>query len=186
MTAVAERKMTVKEFLDIDVEEGYIYELINGIVMRRTSPNLIHQEASMMLSTLLNTFILSKKLGKLYAAPTDVYLNQFDYLVPDLSFVAEGNPAVTKGSLCIEGVPDLIIEILSKGTQKNDRGDKMAQYEVHGVKEYWIVDPRLKSIEVYAWREKGYEMVFYAEETGEIRSNVLPDFTMDVVYVFGV
>ena len=62
----------------------------------------------------------------------------------------------------------------------------MAQYEAHGVKEYWIVDPRLKSIEVYAWREKGYEMVFYAEETGEIRSNVLPDFTMDVVDVFGV
>ena len=109
MTAVAERKMTVKEFLDIDVEEGYIYELINGIVMRRTSPNLIHQEASANIHFALMSFIKPKNLGKVYAAPTDVYLNQFDYLVPDLSFVAEGNPAVTKGSLCIEGVPDFII-----------------------------------------------------------------------------
>ena len=138
-----------------------------------------------MLSTLLNTFILSKKLGEIYAAPMDVYLNQYDLVVPDLSFVATGNPAITQRSLCIEGVPDLIIEILSKGTQKTDRGTKMKQYEANKVPEYWIVDPRLKSIEVYAWREKGYEMVFYAEETGEILSNVLPEFSLDITQVFG-
>ena len=49
-----------------------------------------------------------------------------------------------------------------------------------------LSEPMPYLLEVYAWREKGYEMVFYAEETGEIRSNVLPDFTMDVVDVFGV
>ncbi len=186
MTAVASRKMTVKEFLDINVEEGYVYELINGIVMRRTSPNLIHQEASMMLSTLLNTFILSKKLGKIYAAPTDVYLDEFDLVVPDLSFVAVGNAAISQDSLCIEGVPDLIIEILSKGTQKIDRGVKMGLYKTHKVPEYWIVDPRLKSIEVYTLRENDYEMAFYAEEIGEIKSNVLPEFSLDIEIIFGV
>lgn len=185
MTAVAERRMTVKEFFDIDVEEGYIYELINGIVMRRTSPNLIHQEASANIHFALMSFIKPKNLGKVYAAPMDVYLNQYDLVVPDLSFVATGNPAITQRSLCIEGVPDLIIEILSKGTQKTDRGTKMKQYEANKVPEYWIVDPRLKSIEVYAWRENSYEMVFYAEETGEIQSNVLAEFSLDITQFFG-
>ena len=182
--AVAEKKITIPEFLDLDVEEGYIYELINGIVMRRTSPDLIHQDASMMLSTLLNIFILSKKLGKLYAAPTDVYLTQFDFIVPDLTFVATGNPAVLHGSRCVQGIPDLIIEILSKGTQSVDRGRKMKQYEANKVPEYWIVDPRLQSIEVYELRDTGYELVSYAEEEGEIVSSVLAEFRLDIGSVF--
>ena len=184
MTAVAEKKLTISAFLELDVEEGYIYELLNGIIMRRTSPNLVHQAASMMLSTVLNTFILAKNLGRIYAAPTDVYLTEFDLVVPDLSFVALGNPAVVHDSLYVDGVPDLIIEILSKGTQNVDRGKKMKQYEANKVSEYWIVDPLWKSIEVYEWRETGYEMVSYAEESGEIKSTVLPEFELDIAVVF--
>ncbi len=182
--AVAEKRLNISEFLDLDVEEGYIYELINGIVMRRTSPDLIHQDASMMLSTLLNSFILTKKLGKLYAAPTDVYLTEFDLVVPDLTFVAVGNPSVLEGSRCVQGIPDLIIEILSKGTQSIDRGKKMKQYQANKVLEYWIVDPRLQSIEVYEWRETGYELVSYAEEEGDIVSSVLAEFKLEVKGVF--
>jgi Uma2 family endonuclease len=66
-----------------------------------------------------------------------------------------------------------------------DRSTKMKLYEANQVQEYWIVDPRKKSIEVYVWREKGYEMVYYAEEMGEIRSDVLVDFSLDVTQVFG-
>ncbi len=184
MIAVAEEKLTVSEFLELDFEEGYIYELLNGDIMRRTSPNLEHQEASMMLSTLMNTFILSKKLGKLYAAPMDVYLTSEDLVVPDLVFVANNNPAILNPNRCIVGVPDLIVEILSKGTQGVDRGKKMRQYRAAKVMEYWIVDPRLKSIEVYEWTESGYELMSEAEEIGEISSKILLDFKVEVATNF--
>ena len=185
MVALAEERMTVSEFLELDVEEGYIYELIDGDIMRRTSPNLEHQEASANLHFALMSFILPKKLGKIYAAPMDVYLSPTDLFVPDLVFVAADNPATSGPNRCIVGVPDLIVEILSKGTQSVDRGIKMRQYRAAKVPEYWIVDPRLKSIEVYEWTNTGYELTSAAEEIGEIESKVLTDFTLEVATVFG-
>jgi Uma2 family endonuclease len=184
MTSIAEKKITIPEFLDIDFEEGYIYELINGEIMRRTSPNRDHQDVSMMLSTYFNNFILIHKLGKLYAAPMDVYLTEFDLVVPDLIFVSKNNEAIHRNELYIEGVPDLIVEILSKGTYKVDRGKKNNQYKKFGVKEYWVVNPRSKSIEVYEWVNGDYELISEAEETGEIESKVLAGFKLEIGDIF--
>ena len=184
MISTTEKKITVSEFNDMEFEEGYIYELINGDIMRRTSPNLDHQEVSMALSTFINTFVLANKLGKLYAAPTDVSLTEFDLVVPDLVFISKDNPAVQKNSRCIEGTPDLIIEILSKGTQKVDRGKKMTQYRINKVKEYWIIDPRNQTLEVYELQDGFFEMISYAEESGEIESNVLEGFKLEITTIF--
>ena len=184
MIAVAEEKMTVSEFLELDFEEGYIYELLNGDIMRRTSPNLEHQEASANLHFALMSFIKPNNLGKIYAAPMDVYLSPEDLVVPDLVFVANNNSAILKPNKCIIGVPDLIVEILSKGTQGVDRGRKMRQYRAAKVPEYWIVDPRLQSIEVYEWTESGYELMSEAEEIGQITSKSLADFKLEVATVF--
>ena len=184
MVAFAEEKLTVSEFFDLEVEEGYIYELINGDIMRRTSPNLEHQEASANLHFALMSFIKPKNLGKIYAAPMDVYLSGVDLVVPDLVFVEKDNPATLSPNKCIIGVPDLIVEILSKGTKSVDRGIKMKQYRAAQVPEYWIVDPRLQSIEVYEWTPTGYELISSAEEIGEIISKVLPDFKLEVATLF--
>ena len=184
MTSTIEQKITIAEFLDMDFEEGYIYELINGEIMKRTSPNRDHQEVSMALSTWINMFVITHKLGKLYAAPMDVYLTEFDLVVPDLLFINKDNPAVQKNQRCIEGVPDLIIEILSKGTQKVDRGKKMTQYRTHKVKEYWIIDPRNQSVEIYELLNGSFEMFSYAEDSGEIESKVLEGFKLEIGNIF--
>ncbi len=186
MTLAVEKKMTIADFLERnDFEEGYIYELINGEIMKRTSPNLVHQDASMMLSIHLGTFIVTNNLGRLYAAPTDVYLSKVsDLVVPDLSFVPTVNAAYFQPSGYILGVPDLIIEILSKGTYKVDRDTKMRLYKRYAVKEYWVVDPIKKSIEVYVLEADDYILKSYAEEVGEIESWVLGDFKLEVAKVF--
>jgi Uma2 family endonuclease len=178
MTSVAEKRMTIPEFLDMEFEEGYIYELLNGEIMRRTSPNLDHQEASSNVHFALTAFVKTHNLGKVFTAPLDVYLTEFDLVVPDLIFVSKENEAIHKNKRCIEGVPDLIVEILSKSTQKIDRGKKMTQYKKYGVKEYWIVNPRSQSIEVYEWQNGDYELVSDAEESGEIESKVLTGFKL--------
>jgi Uma2 family endonuclease len=186
MTLVAEKKMTIAEFLERDdFEEGYIYELINGEIMKRTSPNLVHQDVSMMLSIHLGSFIVKNNLGKIYAAPTDVYLSKTaDLVVPDLSFIPTANASYFQPSGYILGVPDLIIEILSKGTHQVDRGTKMRLYKRYGVKEYWLADPIKKSIEVHVLEEDDYNLKSYAEEFGEIESSVLVDFKLEVAKIF--
>jgi Uma2 family endonuclease len=186
MIAQAEKKTTVNEFLEMDFEEGFIYELINGEIMKRTSPNLDHQDASMMLSTFLNNYILANKLGKLFAAPTDVYITEFDLVVPDLSFVSNNNKDIMFERRCIVGVPDLIIEILSKGTKGVDRKDKMTVYCKNGVKEYWIVDPKSEYVEIYVLENGIYNLMTVAEENDEFQSTVLEGFKMNVKDIFNL
>jgi len=128
---------------------------------------------------------MEHKLGKIYAAPTDVYLSKTaNLLVPDLSFIPTANASYFQPSGHILGIPDLIIEILSKGTHQVDRGIKMRLYRRYGVKEYWLADPIKKSIEVHVLEDNDYILKSYAEELGEIKSWVLPDFTLEVAKIF--
>ena len=184
MTSIAEKKITVAEFMDMDFEEGYIYELINGVIMRRTSPNLDRQEVSLALSIILGTFVKKNNLGKIFTAPTDVYITEFDLVVPDLTFVSKANAHILYEKRCIVGVPDLIIEILSKGTQKTDKGDKMKLYKKYSVKEYWMINPRTQTVEVHEWQNGDYELMFSGEETGEMTSNVLENFKLEIANIF--
>lgn len=186
MTLVAEKTMTIAEFLERDdFEEGYIYELINGEIVKRTSPTHVHQQASMMLCTYLGSYIINHKLGNFFAAPMDIYLSQTDnLLVPDLFFIPVANNSYFQPSGYILGVPDLIVEILSKGTYQVDRGTKMRLYERYGVKEYWLADPIKKSIEVHVLEDNDYVLKSYAEEFGEIESWVLPDLKLEVAKIF--
>jgi len=63
----------------------------------------------------------------------------------------------------IHGSPDLVVEVLSLGTAKNDKGNKKDLYESSGVKEYWIVDPNAHSIEAYLLSDGKYKLDgFYA------------------------
>jgi Uma2 family endonuclease len=183
---VSTNKMTIAEFLEHDdFEEGYIYELIDGEMIKRTSPNHIHQKVSSRLNTYLNNYILPNSLGEVYAAPIDVYLSPTTNLVvPDLNFIATENANILQPSGYILGSPDIIVEILSKGTQQVDRGTKMRLYRRFLVPEYWIVDPLRMSIEVYVLENNEYIMTSYAEEIGEIESTILAGFTLEVAKIF--
>jgi Uma2 family endonuclease len=68
---------------------------------------------------------------------------------PDLIFVGSEKLHIIDDDDVIHGVPDLIIEILSKGNQDHDEKVKKELYERFGVKEYWIVDPANKSTTGY-------------------------------------
>lgn len=74
------------------------------------------------------------------------------------------------------GVPDLIIEIVSPGSIIRDRVQKKAIYEKAGGDEYWIVDPKYRSIEIYEHTQAGFTLFDAAEEAGNIKSKVLKGF----------
>lgn len=181
------RKMTYAAFRKMEIPEGdtSIYELIHGEVVKRASPNTPHQRASMRLIRLLDRYNEAKKAGELFHAPYDVYFDEENAgIQPDLVFVSNERKFVVRENNGIVGAPDLIVEIISKSTIDKDRVIKKDLYEQFGVREYWIVDPRNRSIEVYLLDNNRYRLFSFAAEEGPINSSVLPEFVMEVNTVF--
>lgn len=96
---------------------------------------------------------LSGKTCTPFSDGIDVYLTEKDQVIPDGMIVCNRNIVKMNG---IHGAPDLIVEVISRSTERRDKGYKKALYEACGVKEYWIVDPRLQSVEVYLLKESRY------------------------------
>ena len=88
------------------------------------------------------------------------------------------------GETKIEGAPDLIIEILSPSTAYYDLKKKFKIYEKHGVKEYWIVDPEEKSIEIYQNEGGQFRLIQTEKETGTINSLFLKGFELNLEKIF--
>jgi Uma2 family endonuclease len=123
-------------------------------------------------------------LGKIFFAPYDIYLDEENFIQPDIIFVSAAKAHIIQKG-CIEGIPDLVVEILSPGTYKIDRGDKFKLYQRLGVPEFWIVDPRSKTIEIHALNEGFYDLISLGEEGGEVESKVLSGLKITVNEVFG-
>lgn len=183
MNSLIAEKLKVADFLEMEGEPGFIYELINGEIVKKGAPNPKHQLASGELFAQLHAFIRKKKLGTIMTAPLDVFMGEYNALQPDLLFVAKAREEIITSN-GVEGAPDLIVEILSPSTMKHDRGSKMKIYRQHQVREYWIVDPKNQSIEVYQLKNNEYDLASFAVEEGEITSEVLPGLSLAVTSIF--
>jgi Uma2 family endonuclease len=97
------------------------------------------------------------KLGIVLYAPIDVILEPTSILQPDLLFVSQArrNILTDKG---IVGAPDLVVEILSPTTTRNDRVTKAQIYARHKVPAYWIVDPEQETVEIYLLNVDSYRL----------------------------
>ena len=176
-------KITVEEFFNMELEEGFFYELINGNIVKKQAPSPQHQKAVLKLSKIMDDYSTEKALGEVYISPIDVFFDKYNNTQPDVLFIKnDRNFIITNNG--IEGHPDLIVEVLSPSTFKNDRKEKMELYLKFGVTEYWIVDPKNQSVEVYVLENNKYEMPFFAIETGDIESNVLEGLKFDVARIF--
>jgi Uma2 family endonuclease len=136
--------------------EGTLAELINGTIYMSPAPLSKHQLISMNLSIEMGHYIRKNKIGHLFAAPYDVYLDENENVVqPDVVVVLRKNASIIQGH--IHGVPDLVIEILSKGSSKYDLGEKKDLYERFGVSEYWVIDPETEEAFGYELKNKTYQ-----------------------------
>lgn len=186
-TIISTEKMSVAEFLDYEFTEQELqeawYELINGQMRKRNYPTILHQETSMNLLRKIDAFVYEKKLGKVFHPPTGVILGEYHVVLPDLVFVSNAQVGLIQET-GIYGAPDLVVEIISPSTLKDDRNDKKDLYAKFQIKEYWIIDPQYASIELFECTEKGYELVGFAVESGKISSKVLEGFELDIQVIF--
>lgn len=129
--------------------EGQRAELIDGQIYDMAPPNTMHQRILMNLSGEVRDHI-KKHNGncEVFPAPFAVFLNKDNqnYVEPDISVICDKNKINDKGCA---GAPDWIIEIVSPSTQRMDYGIKLFKYRTAGVKEYWVVNPATRTVNVY-------------------------------------
>lgn len=162
-----------------DIEElpdGQRAELLDGEIYMMSPPNTSHQRLSMFLSLKIGSYI-QKKQGKceIFAAPFAVYLNDddYNYVEPDLSIICESNKIDKKGC---HGAPDFVAEIVSTSSRQMDYLTKLFKYQQAGVREYWIVDPKDKSIIVYFFEKELIEKYTFQNQ---VKVNIYEDLSID-------
>ena len=134
----------------LDIRE----EMLNGAIIAMAPPAIRHNEISFNIAFAFKSFLRGKPC-KAYSDGVAVYLTENDYVVPDAMIVCNHDIIRADG---IHGTPDLIVEVLSPGTRKNDRGYKKKLYESCGVREYWIVTPFEETVEVYLLENGEYQL----------------------------
>ena len=123
-------------------------EVFDGVVYDMGSPSQIHQTLSMELSYIFYNYIKSKKGAcQVFSAPFDVKQSDKPLTIvqPDIMVICDKDKL--DGQRC-NGAPDFIIEIVSPSNPSEDYIRKLYYYKNAGVREYWIVDPRRKTITV--------------------------------------
>jgi Uma2 family endonuclease len=151
------------------------HELVFGRLYVTPSPFPPHQIVSYVLVQLLGR-IAEAADGFVFYAPLDVVLADHSVVQPDLIYFSAARLPIAGNR--IEAAPDLVIEILSRGTARFDRTKKKNLYAFSGVKEYWLVDQERRQIE-FLINEAG-SFVAAAPVMGRYRSPVIPEIVLDV------
>ena len=186
-TSIDVRKITYSEFrqMEFDDNDPYIYELINGILVKKSAPQPRHQRISGNVFDLMRQFIKKNSLGEIFYAPIDVFLDKENVPQPDLVFVFNDRSSIIDDKDGILGVPDLVVEIISPSSIRLDRVDKKELYESFCVPEYWLIDPQNTAIEIFYFQNGRYKSIAFANELSEkIASTVLTGFEVNLSDIF--
>lgn len=170
-----------RHFYEI-VEENKKMEFINGEIIFHSPVRLQHNQATGLIYTLLKAFVAKHQLGFVGIEKIMVSLSRNDY-EPDVCFFGIDKAKDFKPKQVQFPAPDLVIEVLSDSTEKNDREIKFQDYAAHGVAEYWIIDPEKQIVEQYVLENERYELSVKAKD-GEISSVVLLEFKIPVRAIF--
>lgn len=162
-------------------DDNQRYEIIGGELYVAAAPIPEHQRLSALLHVDFFLHVEPGGLGRVYAGPIDVYLGDHDIVEPDLVFVSTPRLNIIKAKY-IEGPPDIVVEILSLSTRARDETIKADLFARSAVPEFWIVDPFVRTIRVFALRDGRYDLV--PSDDGLARSTVLDGFAVVIPALF--
>lgn len=180
-----EERFTYADYKAWELKPGERFELIYGVAYAMSAPNTSHQRILVTLTGEFYTF-LKGKTCEVFAAPFDVRLfyeeDESDDTVvqPDVVVVCDPKKLGEEGC---RGAPDLVVEILSPSNTAIEMERKLSLYREAQVKEYWIVDPKNKNINVYHLQDGEY--ILKAKNKEIIRSLVLSGLELPLSAVFG-
>lgn len=165
-----------------EMSEEHKMEFINGEVIVHSPARLYHTIVSRNLLILLSTYVQKHALGLVGHEKMLITLTRNDY-EPDICYFKTEKARVFTLKQTKFPAPDFVAEVLSPGTEANDRGIKFEDYALHGVGEYWIIDPEQEFVEQYILKGETYALRVKAM-TGVVESLMVEGFVIPVRALF--
>ncbi len=201
--SLSDMKPSITDITKLDLKKTYTYadyltwqfnervELIKGWIYKMSpAPKRIHQQVETALSSKLWTFFENEPC-QVYNSPFDVRLlknkgqadKEIESVVqPDVCVVCDMDKLDERG--CV-GAPDLIVEVLSTSTMKKDYNEKFNLYQENGVKEYWLVHPETKAVQIFYLEGQNYlEFETYERMEDIVRSKLFPELAIPASSIF--
>ena len=175
-----EQKLRAKFYADITPERKW--EFIQGEVIMHSPALNRHLNATKHLMSLMDNYVRIHQLGLVHTEKAMTCFPRNDY-EPDVVFFGIAKAPLIHSDTLRFPIPDLIVEVLLPSTEERDRGIKFQDYQLHGVREYWIVDPVAETVELYRLTDEIYPVVA-AQNDGLLASDVLPGFEIPVRAIF--
>ncbi|MFH1834200.1 MAG: Uma2 family endonuclease, partial [bacterium] len=164
-----------------EAPESRFCEFKDGEVIMHSPVATEHQGIVMFLSFLLQGFVREKQLGRVFCGPAVLRLRKGLNREPDIVFVDRASEARIHEQYVEAPVP-FVVEVLSEEGRRRDLDEKRAEYEEHGVAEYWVVDPFERQVVVHRRGERGFEVERCA--SGRLESRAVAGFWIDVEWLW--
>jgi Uma2 family endonuclease len=165
-------------------EDGRRYELYDGEVFVVPSPMPRHQVATHKIGDLFVAYVRSHG-GIVLISPIDIVFSEFDVVQPDVVFFSRARAHLVTPDAPIRDTPDVAVEVLSPSTAATDRGKKKQMLARYGMPEYWLVDPRAKTVEICRLADGAYVLEQIASAGDVAHSRTLPGLSFAVDEIFG-
>ncbi|MFM7450116.1 MAG: Uma2 family endonuclease [Leptolyngbyaceae cyanobacterium] len=172
--------------LELLPDNGTRYEIINGELFMTRAPRWSHQQIAGNICTELNRSSATIAVGRAVATPGIIF-SEADNVIPDVVWASYTRlETLLDEAEHLTGAPELIVEVLSPGgeNERRDREVKLKLYTSQGVQEYWIVDARLRQVQIFRRQRAILELVATLFADDEITSPLLPGFSCTVAAFF--
>ena len=179
------RPLTIADWDAMPYGDGNRYEIIEGELLVSTSPGLTHQMVSDNFIFLIRSFLRTNPIGTVVSTP-GLILSNFSGVIPDLVFFShEQRDKIVKDDR-LHGPPALVVEILSPGSTniRRDRVAKLQLYAKHGVPEYWIIDPKIMTLERYVDQGSSLVLLETLRYEDSLSTKAFPGFSCQMSEVF--
>lgn len=176
-------ELTLAEYRALETVDEGVWELSDGELFEMPPPTYDHQNLIDYLVRMINNFLdtTDPLLGTIVSG-IGVILSETRAPTPDAVFLRSEKASLIHGSF-VEGVPDLVIEVLSTDRAR-DLVLKRSWYHEAGISEYWIIDPVNDSIEALEWSEAGYFSRAVLGRADVIATAMIPGFELQLNALF--
>lgn len=166
-------------------EDGNRYEVIEGELFVSRAPAFIHQMIISKLIGSIQAYLDHNPIGVVVTTP-GVIFSHIDGVIPDLVYVSHERRKLILENERLRAAPELIVEVMSPGAE-NERRDRIVKRQLYGkyaVREYWIIDPQARSIEVYVLRHDYLHLATVYANADIINTPFLPGWEVSVEKLF--
>ena len=174
--------MTEDEFVEW-CDEDIRAEYVDGKVIIMTPESVRDERMRWSIGTILGLFVEHYDLGEVFGPNLQIRLRPRLRRIPDLLFIPHERLHLLEEAH-FEGAPDFAMEIVSPDSKERDEDDKFKEYEAYGIREYWIIAPLAKQINVYRLSDQGKYDPLLPDISGIYYSAVIPGFFVNPQWIW--